>query len=757
MAYISRLFSSSNQIDPDAKAWAAAVVAAGATVSKAQLARVSKMLRTFKVAGIRRDFALLGKAENETQASIDLFGRRTVTKPVTPVFTAWRGWAYNGSSQYIDSGFDASLNAVYMTGSDMQIDVWESANVAAGTLAAGVIVATNKRLELVPRTGGGQFLANLNSDNVTGITNSTSVGLNVAYRTGTTFGFYKNGVDQGTAVPASNATVLPGGTIFIGARRNGASPQSYRASTHWWDAWGPSLTAAQQLVYYTALNTYMNAVIPDTYVSSVSYGGIPIGVDATATGSSAAPYLTWDAAYAATPSGGKIILNGNPASPPTYQSSSTTAIAKALSVSAVNDLGAKLAGAGSARAVQINPAAGETVNISNLIIDAAQNTGGTPAALCVELLSQAIPYRVNCTGVKFTGWTGTNSYSVRTLNAACKAYLTFNQCIQDGGTSTYGGFHLDTLSAGSVTITGGTHTLTDNKLQSRSVIHIAATSTGVTASITGATVNFTTTDTSAAVNYGIYVENCANALVDSCTVTGTCPASSRQFHGICVQSGYSTPLDASGSTVSNCTVYNYGYGGVGIGTTEANGGVTKQIGMVQSNNTVIGNSNSATTGLHGHFWRETANSYITNPQGNTIGLGIVDKLNSGLIVTTPTLSNCYSSYYLAKGSTNSTITGMSLTAGATWTGNMIVVADDPTAPTHSTGIAFTGHTLTVNGAAAINLVQVDTSNTATFSTGTYTLTSGSVSANPWAYQSTNYATFAAWQAAKEPTASSNIP
>jgi hypothetical protein len=247
----------------DVAAWASAVAANGGAVSAGRVTLLNTYVNTLKAAGIWQliDDELPLVAEDAAQALTSLKRRRLATVTAGPTFTADAGYAFNGTTQFINFGFVPSTHAAAMTGTNMRAAVYARANVGSSGYALGTSDSGTRNLGIVPRNAGGafQFTANAGlTTYATGITDSR--GLSVASRTAAgVFEAYKNGVSIGTASPSS-ASVLPTRAIYIGARNNAGTADLFRASTIGWVTVGASMSAAQELAYYNALQTFMTAV-----------------------------------------------------------------------------------------------------------------------------------------------------------------------------------------------------------------------------------------------------------------------------------------------------------------------------------------------------------------------------------------------------------------------------------------------------------------------------------------------------------------
>lgn len=252
-------------LDADVVTWAAAVVTNGGTVSAGRTAQVSSYVTALKASGswaLTDDYWML-VAENEAQALTSLKQRRLATAVAAPTFTTDRGYAFNGSTQYINTGFIPSTHAVAMTGSNMRLAAYERTNVGATTYAAGTLDSGTQNCRLIPRTAGNAVSGGLNSASATYVASITdSRGLTAVSRTDAPVFevFRPAGLSAGTVVPGSSGTVLPSRALYIGAYNNAGTATAFRAATEGFVSIGASLSAAQELAAYNALQSFMTAV-----------------------------------------------------------------------------------------------------------------------------------------------------------------------------------------------------------------------------------------------------------------------------------------------------------------------------------------------------------------------------------------------------------------------------------------------------------------------------------------------------------------
>ena len=255
--------SSTRAFDADTLSWQSAVVANGGSVSLARLVIVDQFIFDEKASGawaLTDDYWGLW-AENATQALTSLKQRRLATVTAAPTFTADRGYAFNGSSQYLRLGFIPSTHGINFTGTSQRLAVYERTNVSSSGFAIGSYVSSTRNNILNPRTGANAYFADLNSQDTTSGTSTDSRGLTSAYRTtGPTWGIRKNGIAANTFSPASNGTTASNLELYLGCYNSGGSPLGYRASSIGFAVIGGPLSDAQELAQYNAMQAWATTV-----------------------------------------------------------------------------------------------------------------------------------------------------------------------------------------------------------------------------------------------------------------------------------------------------------------------------------------------------------------------------------------------------------------------------------------------------------------------------------------------------------------
>ncbi len=241
--------------DADAVAWAAAVIAAGGTVSGTRKGLVDTLIKALKSAGLwtKLDRLWLFAAENQTAALIDLVARATATAVNSPGFTVDRGFNSDGSTSYVDTNYNPStaggnfaLNAASFGGRSQASSGVATFLGSPGTSLALINLATSS------------FTAEIND--ATAITGSTPgygrIGFCAVNRSGASARqTYYNGADVGDDTTAS--TSLLNADFYV--LRRGSQYEGSAGIVASFFA-GGSLTAADHLALYNAEHALMQAI-----------------------------------------------------------------------------------------------------------------------------------------------------------------------------------------------------------------------------------------------------------------------------------------------------------------------------------------------------------------------------------------------------------------------------------------------------------------------------------------------------------------
>ncbi len=751
--------------------WVAAVVANGGTVSAVEKAARAQFYEAVQEAGVYDlldDFALLSCEPGvEEQALVTGKRRVLMTAMNSPVFTRRGVQFVAASSHHIKTGFIPSSHATEMDGSHMEGGVYSIENVPATTTPLGCYESTNKRFEITPRTGGGAYYFGFNAAPASFGTSSDSTGLVSYYRDDTTYGSRKNGVAGSTYSPASNATVLPGIELYIGARNaNGTADQKY-SGTLAFAYWGAPLTVAQTTALYAAVQAYLTTVgALDSYVSATS------GSD-TGVGDELHPYASWDKGYANTQAGMTMWLDGTVGSPQTYKStaSANTGIAKALTVRAINAGGAKVTSNGATNnALSIAPTAGQTINLIGLVVDPSLNGSASSLVFTLSLTSQSTAYTLNCTDCTFTGWTGASgAYGVYTGSANFKAHLTFTSCGFVGDT-VVGAITADQFVEGGIVVDTCSFALTNQNLQSYGPVKIVARAAGIYARVIDCpqienTIKASLTGGNQ--HLLVYIEGVAGAIIarNKGRMLGAgSPRSTAGYRIVTNGAGDSTELAIDGGLIEDNTVYCEPSGGgiaCGFGN-DGTGDNSKMVGCIMRRNTITGSAAAGAAGLHGMFAGRCRNLQSYNNVVNCGGINYVYKNLDGTFDSYGNSAQGFtSSGYLHKsvvqvggrGSRNNTAiaTAVSGTAPA-----FSISQDAAGGGAFSSGVLIDTNFCFNNGATSAKFVSIETGSSGTFTYNAYTQNAGSLNINPFSNGATNYTTFAAWKAAVGTTDAANF-
>jgi hypothetical protein len=250
--------------DQDALIWASQVSANGGTVSDNRLKLVSDFIKSEKVAttwALTDDYWLLA-AEGAIQALTSLKQRRLATAVAAPTFTSDRGYTFNGTTQYLNTGFLPATHAVAMVTDSLRLGVYSRTNVATTGFHMGVRSSSNRRLTI-------RLLSASSSQLEAGGTsasfgpNADSRGFFAGGRSGalvTDYTFYKNGVAVPRTVDATAVATLPVDPIFIGAFNNISTPSSFWPGSIGFAVTGAALTPAQEAAQYTNIQTWATAI-----------------------------------------------------------------------------------------------------------------------------------------------------------------------------------------------------------------------------------------------------------------------------------------------------------------------------------------------------------------------------------------------------------------------------------------------------------------------------------------------------------------
>lgn len=181
----------------------------------------------------------------------------TLTEVNAPSWAKNQGFISDGSTSYLNTGWDASTNGVNFTQNNASYGVYSRTDANTGTVELGGRNATTGNTFTI-RTAGDVFNRRVNSTtNLLTGANTSSLGLHYAYRTDATNNTVgKNGVDINTGA-ATSATML---TTDIYICANNANGTAAAFSVHQISMAFLGSGSINQANFYTAIQAYMQAV-----------------------------------------------------------------------------------------------------------------------------------------------------------------------------------------------------------------------------------------------------------------------------------------------------------------------------------------------------------------------------------------------------------------------------------------------------------------------------------------------------------------
>jgi len=245
--------------------YGSAVVANGGSVSANRMVIIRQFITSDMASGawwLTDDYCSLW-AENAAQALTSLKQRRLATPVATPTFTTDRGYVFNGTTQYIDTGFVPSLDGFNCTGTDQRIGAYERTHVSSAGVSAGTLDTTTRALSVVNCRNAllATARANCATLNFT-LATTDSRGLKTASRAngGLTVQMYNRGVALANGTAAAVEALAPTRSVYIGALNNAGTAASFRASSVGFVVVGGPLSGAQELAQYNAIQAWATSV-----------------------------------------------------------------------------------------------------------------------------------------------------------------------------------------------------------------------------------------------------------------------------------------------------------------------------------------------------------------------------------------------------------------------------------------------------------------------------------------------------------------
>lgn len=223
---------------------------------------INNLIVSLKGEGIWYKFdALYIMAAADTQAAGRnwIADRYNLTEVAAPTFTTDRGYASNGSSSYLRTGFTPrSATSAKMVQNSGHVSVW--VRTARAAQDGYIMGAFDGVVNTAIWTRGVGNLAYLRVNDVAAsISNSNSDGHFIASRTGASVRVgYRNGASIGSGTEASG--LLTNAEIYLTIRNNAGTPAFALTDEIAQASIGSGLTAAESLAYYNAVAAYLTAV-----------------------------------------------------------------------------------------------------------------------------------------------------------------------------------------------------------------------------------------------------------------------------------------------------------------------------------------------------------------------------------------------------------------------------------------------------------------------------------------------------------------
>jgi len=179
----------------------------------------------------------------------------------SPTFTAYRGYTFNGSNTYLESGFNQTKASTQFTpNAKWQLNsaayfVWPLSTAATGAALGSGNTGTSTRTTFYPALTG-NYQAYINSTTVTAGASANTSGLWLVSRTASnSVSVYRNGGLLTTAAPVQNG--FDNGSMSIGYGDQGSSFFNGQIAAA---GWGSSLSGTDSTNLYNALFAFLHSV-----------------------------------------------------------------------------------------------------------------------------------------------------------------------------------------------------------------------------------------------------------------------------------------------------------------------------------------------------------------------------------------------------------------------------------------------------------------------------------------------------------------
>lgn len=245
-------------LDPDAQTLIDAMTV---TPDGARQTLISDTIVALKNAGI---WSLLDEcwflAAHDAQAALLGWKRyKDCTAVNAPTFEADRGFAGDGATSYLDTGFVPSTDGVNYTLNNASLGAYIRTDIATNNTADIGARTVSDDTFINSRNNGGDFNARIHSVSSINIATSDSFGLHSAQRTGANAAqLFRNGVQVTSATV--NVPALPTVSFYICALHQSDGPSHFTQRQIAFAFVAAAMSEQQQAGLYTVVQDYMTAI-----------------------------------------------------------------------------------------------------------------------------------------------------------------------------------------------------------------------------------------------------------------------------------------------------------------------------------------------------------------------------------------------------------------------------------------------------------------------------------------------------------------
>lgn len=231
--------------------------------SEARARDIDACIRSLKTAGVWPKLeCLYFPAAHDAQAAqrnwiADSYNLSLVN---APTFTTDRGYAGDGSTSYLNTGWNPSTSALSSQNSGSLAQYLNGGTDTANSsvISMGCYNGSNSAWSVVPRHGTDVCQLAVNTVSVSTIGSTTRMGFIGLSRTGASANNVRRDAATTTSTAASAAP--PNYPIFLGCRNNANTPGAFSNNRFAMAAFGAGLTSTELGALYTATLTYLTAI-----------------------------------------------------------------------------------------------------------------------------------------------------------------------------------------------------------------------------------------------------------------------------------------------------------------------------------------------------------------------------------------------------------------------------------------------------------------------------------------------------------------